>query len=1353
MKRRFTILSAALALLVSLAIPMGMWGQTRADQTVNWTATSGGLGSGIGSGTISTGSYSWSYTRTLISGSSYTGWTNNCIQLGKNGGVENLTLTTSAIPGTIKSVSVECSSYQGKHNVSITVGGTTYLASTATASWTTVNAKTGTGTSSGTITISFTGGTRALYIKSITVIYDETGGGTPTTPSNLALTGAPISLTFDLYNNSSAQTISYTTSSTGTVSVQENDYVTANVDQQNKTITVTPKAITNGNQTITVNQAADATYLAGSKTFTVNITDSTPGVVFIAGTDLGSTTGNNSPDQMTKENVTISSTDAAFATEQYRLYQSSVTTITVPAGYYITSIVFTGAETDKPISNLSVNDNNGVYVVENNIGTWTGSSSSVAFSASAQARASRIRVVVEQDNTPTIAVSLASLNAFSYLSTSATPSAAQTVSVSGANLSANITVALGNNSDFEISLAENSDYTNSLTLAQTNGTVGATTIYVRMKSGLSAGSHNDNLALSSTGATSINIELSGSVIAPKTVAQAIAAIDEASNNEVEGAYVAGIVCQVDSYNSQYHSITYWISDDGETTTKLQVFGGKGLDGANFNSKNDLIVGDEVVVFGDLMIYGDTYEFNSNNYLVSFNRPEPEPFTLTVSNLSNVEMHVFNAADQNTPLINGEGTAQINNGTSVLLRVTAEAGYIMESLVVDDVDVTSSIVDDAYTFTMPRRAVTVTATAVIAPLYTVTLCDDQTALTEASYGAGVTLPSRTDASGTYTFAGWSTTNVGGTETTTAPTIIPVGEYHPTQNIILYPVYTRTETGGGTATEWHLLNSLSETDAGVYALVTSGGDNNDAFYAFNGTITSGHGQCTPQYFIFDSNGIATSAPTGTLEITFIPVEENGSVVGFKMYNEDNKYLYAKKNASGNLDWHQNENSYWSVHESGNWYYPTTNGDAYLRSYSNSSFRTYGNNSGSLLRLAKKVEVAGNTTYYTSLLSTYPLTITAYSTGGYRLIASPLEGNVNPKYVTNMITDPVNGSNTYDLYAFDPTQTLEWRNYRSNDGGGFNLETGKGYLYGNSSEGGVELVFTGTPYNGNGQVTLTKAEAAAGLDFPEWNLVGNPFATDIVEIYDVNNNKLSFYTMSANGKKIIPATNTTVQPMEGVFVVADYDEEKITFTPVVPEGGGKDSQAVLDLSEGNELIDRAIVRFGQGRQLPKLQLDRNSSKLYIPQDGQDYAVVCSEEMGAMPVNFKAENNGTYSLNFSTENVGFAYLHLIDNMTGRDIDLLQTPSYTFNAKTTDYANRFKLVFATGDNSNDNNFAFFSNGSFVINNDGAATLQVIDITGRIVKSESITGCANVNVNAAPGVYMLRLVNGDNVKVQKVVVK
>jgi hypothetical protein len=167
----------------------------------------------------------------------------------------------------------------------------------------------------------------------------------------------------------------------------------------------------------------------------------------------------------------------------------------------------------------------------------------------------------------------------------------------------------------------------------------------------------------------------------------------------------------------------------------------------------------------------------------------------------------------------------------------------------------------------------------------------------------------------------------------------------------------------------------------------------------------------------------------------------------------------------------------------------------------------------------------------------------------------------------------------------------------------------------------------------------------------------------------------------------------------------------------------------------------------------LNRNSTKVYFSENNNDYAIVRSEEMGEMPVNFKAEENGTYSLNVGGQNTEFAYLHLIDNMTGNDVDLLQTPSYSFEAKTTDYESRFKLVFATGDNSNDDNFAFYSNGNWIINNAGEATLQVVDLTGRILSSETVNGSVSKTINAVPGVYMLRLINGDNVNVQKIVVR
>lgn len=106
----------------------------------------------------------------------------------------------------------------------------------------------------------------------------------------------------------------------------------------------------------------------------------------------------------------------------------------------------------------------------------------------------------------------------------------------------------------------------------------------------------------------------GTAEAPITVAQAIALID--AETTVAEAYVKGKISQIDSYNSQYKSITYWISDDGTTATQLQVYSGKGLDGADFSAKEDLTVGKNVVIKGKLKKYNTTYEFDKTSSIIS-----------------------------------------------------------------------------------------------------------------------------------------------------------------------------------------------------------------------------------------------------------------------------------------------------------------------------------------------------------------------------------------------------------------------------------------------------------------------------------------------------------------------------------------------------------------------------------------------------------------------------------------------------------------------------------------------------------------------------------------------------------------
>ena len=371
-------------------------------------------------------------------------------------------------------------------------------------------------------------------------------------------------------------------------------------------------------------------------------------------------------------------------------------------------------------------------------------------------------------------------------------------------------------------------------------------------------------------------------------------------------------------------------------------------------------------------------------------------------------------------------------------------------------------------------------------------------------------------------------------------------------------------------------------------------------------------------------------------------------------------------------------------------------------------------------------------------YDLTITPYSgpNDHYYLISSPV-GAVAPEAVTNMVA-PYD----FDLYYFNQSgddEGKEWFNYKAE---AFGLEAGKGYLYANAGDGEnptVTLTFPGNAYEGTGTFDLEFVDDE-GIDWAGWNLVGNPFnATATVD--------REFYVINPDKGEVVPAEGiNTVEPMQGIFVEATAPGQTVTFT--VGEGS-KVSKLALNLMGNNTLVDRAIVNFGEGS-LSKFQIHSNSTKLYIPMDGVDYAVVSSAEMGELPVNFKTEKSGSYTLAVSSE-LSFSYLHLIDNKTGADIDLLATPSYSFEAQATDYASRFRLVFATG--NSDDTFAFYSNGSFVISNEGDATVQVMDVTGRMLSSEAISGSASINVEGAAGVYMVRLVNGENVRVQKIIVK
>ncbi len=258
MKRKFTLITAALALLACLAIPIGSWGQTETLSIATY-ASSNSWTSGTAYATCSTAHVTFTG---LTNGNNSKYYSSNESWRHYEG--DNGTITVAAASGyTLSSITFT----YANGNSGIIKDGTTTVASGSAYSLS--------GTSK-TFSVGHSSGTKNgnVQITAISVTISSSGSGTA---SNLAL--SPDALSFDLYNNSSAQTVTYTTSSTGTITIEPaspTSYFSYVHDAENKTITVTPLAVTPSAQTVTVSQAAAGGINSGSVPFTVSVANSTP---------------------------------------------------------------------------------------------------------------------------------------------------------------------------------------------------------------------------------------------------------------------------------------------------------------------------------------------------------------------------------------------------------------------------------------------------------------------------------------------------------------------------------------------------------------------------------------------------------------------------------------------------------------------------------------------------------------------------------------------------------------------------------------------------------------------------------------------------------------------------------------------------------------------------------------------------------------------------------------------------------------------------------------------------------------------------------------------------------------------
>ena len=140
---------------------------------------------------------------------------------------------------------------------------------------------------------------------------------------------------------------------------------------------------------------------------------------------------------------------------------------------------------------------------------------------------------------------------------------------------------------------------------------------------------------------------------PYSVADALAAIDAGFG--VTNVYVSGIVSTVATSVSN-GQMSYYISDDGSTTTQLEAYKGKGLSNNDFTTPDEVELYDHVTIYGSLTKYNTTYEFSSGNYLISQTHRLTNTITVTIDGATATNKEVDRSEGGDPTPVNLTGTA-------------------------------------------------------------------------------------------------------------------------------------------------------------------------------------------------------------------------------------------------------------------------------------------------------------------------------------------------------------------------------------------------------------------------------------------------------------------------------------------------------------------------------------------------------------------------------------------------------------------------------------------------------------------------------------------------------------------------
>ena len=355
-------------------------------------------------------------------------------------------------------------------------------------------------------------------------------------------------------------------------------------------------------------------------------------------------------------------------------------------------------------------------------------------------------------------------------------------------------------------------------------------------------------------------------------------------------------------------------------------------------------------------------------------------------------------------------------------------------------------------------------------------------------------------------------------------------------------------------------------------------------------------------------------------------------------------------------------------------------------------------------------------------------------------------------------------YDLLSYNEYQA-RWKDCRNDTN--FIFENGRGYIYRSATSGtrtmqGVPLRAKEVAENGAGGPLSIDLSASAYCDdaaLRGFNLLGNPNDAPI-DLQSAQEYLAGYYTLTPDGTWQPHLLSDPIAAGQAFLVQVS----RVSYITIPLQSGGSkgvrasEDQSALHFEVSNgKHSDVAYAILGTrtsssaNESLRKFgHMEEGLPTLSIVRGDEHYAIAAlGDTTQAFNMAFTAAP-GEYTLALSSFSSSTSYLHLIDKVAARDIDLLRDSTYTFTATGND-ADRFLIKLSPNAQEPPSaHFAHQQGNEIIVTGEG--TLEAYDVMGRKLFSEEVSGFKfQVPRGAFPGtgVYVLRL--GE--KTQKIVVK